>query len=203
MSKNGYPRFFVDKCIVTFLDKIGSSKQTVMSVSKQELKICLPFLGKESLRLRSHLLKFSKIYLPGYCKLQIIFSSKNRLGDHFRFKDKIPLECRSFILYKFLCNKCNLVYYGKTFRHYKVRVFEHLGTSLRTFKPFTYNPKNNNNTAVLNHIQKCKCKVSIDDFCIIGSAKNDFHLRIKESLVIQKDNPVLNKTVKSIPLKLF
>ena len=123
MSKNGYPRFFVDKCIVTFLDKIGSSKQTVMSVSKKELKICLPFLGKESLRLRSHLLKFSKIYLPGYCKLQIIFSSKNRLGDHFRFKDKIPLECRSFILYKFLCNKCNLVYYGKTFRHYQVRVY--------------------------------------------------------------------------------
>ena len=75
--------------------------------------------------------------------------------------------------------------------------------SLRTGKPYTYNPKNINNTAVLSHIQKCKCEASTDDFEIIGSARNDFHLRIKESLLIQKDNPILNKTVKSTPLMLF
>ena len=203
MGKNGYPRHFVDKCIKTFFDKISTPKRTVLTASRKEFRICLPFLGTESLRVRSNLLKFAKTYLPGSCKLQIIFSSDNRLGDYFRFKDKIPLNCRSFILYKFMCNKCNLVYYGKTFRHYKVRVFEHIGTSLRTGKPFSYNPQNSNNTAVLNHIQKCKCNASIDDFKIIGSARNDYHLRIKESLIIQKDNPVLNKSVKSIPLVLF
>ena len=84
-----------------------------------------------------------------------------------------------------------------------VRVNEHIGISLRTGKQYTYNPNNPNNTAVLNHIHKCKCKASIDDFEIVGTAKNDFHLRIKESLIIQKDNPVLNKNVNSIPLTLF
>ena len=78
-----------------------------------------------------------------------------------------------------------------------------LGTSLRTGKPFTYNPKNNNNTAVLNHLHKCKCNASISDFKIIGSASNDYHLRIKESLIIQRDDPFLNKNVQSIPLALF
>ena len=81
--------------------------------------------------------------------------------------------------------------------------FEHLGTSLKTGKPFTYNPKNNNNTAVLNHLHKCDSNASISDFKIIGSASNDYHLRIKESLIIQRDDPLLNKSVKSIPLALF
>ena len=186
-----------------FFDKTSTPKLVVSTVSKKELKLCLPFLGTESLKIRTHLLKFAKTYLPNKCKLQIIFSSGKRLGDCFRFKDRIPLNCRSFLIYKFQCNKCNLVYYGKTFRHFKVRVFEHLGRSLRTNKPFTYNPKNINNTSVLNHIKNCKCDASPIDFSIIGTAKNDFQLRIKESLLIQKDNPILNKTVSSMPLMLF
>ena len=203
MGRNGYPRHFVDKCIKTFFDKISTPKQPVLTASKKVLRICLPFLGIDSLKVRSNLLKFAKNYLPGSCKLQIIFNSQNRLGQCFRFKDKIPLYCRSLILYKFKCGKCNLAYYGKTLRHYKVRVYEHLGTSLLTDKPYTYNPKNINNTAILNHIHNCKYNASVEDFQIIGSAPNDYHLRIKESLLIQRDNPVLNKNVKSIPLELF
>ena len=203
MGKNGYPRHFVDKCIKTFFDKMSTPKQLVPTVSKKELRICLPYMGIDSLKIRKELLKFAKVYLPASCKLQIIFSSQNRLGDYFKFKDKIPLQCRSLVLYRFVCNKCNLIYYGKTFRHFKVRVYEHLGKSLKTDKPYTYNSKNTNNTTVLNHIHNCKCKASIDDFKIIGSAKNDYHLRIKESIIIKKDNPILNKTVKSIPLSLF
>ena len=203
MGKNGYPQHFVDKCIKIFFEKMSTPKQIISTVSKKELRICLPFMGIDSFKIRKDLLRFAKDYLPGYCKLQIIFSSQNRLGDYFKFKDKIPLQCRSYILYRFLCNKCNLVYYGKTFRHYKVRVYEHLGTSLKTNKPYTYNSENSNNTAVLTHIHSCKCEASMDDFKIIGSAKNDYHLRIKESIIIKKDNPILNKSVKSIPLSLL
>ena len=136
-------------------------------------------------------------------KLEIIFKSSNRLMDHFRFKDTIPLDCRSFVLYQYTCGKCNFAYIGKTFRHFKVRVFEHCGRSLKTHRLFTFNPQNNNNTAVLKHINTCKCEASMDDFKIIGSADNDYHLRLKESLLIQRDNPILNKNVQSIPLKLF
>ena len=203
LNRNQYPRSFVDECIRKFFDKRSSPKPSVATVEKKEIRICLPFLGKESLKIKANLLKFAKTYLPGDCKLNVIFKVSNRLGDCFRFKDVIPRECRSLILYKFQCGKCNLAYYGKTFRLFRVRVFEHTGTSLRTWKQFTYNPSNSNNTSVLNHLAKCKANATIDNFEIIGSADNDFNLRIKESLLIKKDDPVLNKSVKSTPLLLF
>ena len=43
----------------------------------------------------------------------------------------------------------------------------------------------------------------MDNFKIIGSATNDFHLKIKESLLIQKNKPKLNGADQSVPLELF
>ena len=185
--------------VKAFLEKMFETKQIVTTVNKRELRICLPFLGKRSLKIISYLSKLAKSYFPE-CKLQIIFHSNNQLGNYFSFKDKILLNCCSFVLYKFMCN---LIYYGKTKQHFKVHVYEHLGISLRTGNRFTYNPKQNNNTAVLNHLHECKCNLSIYNFKIIGSAKNDYLLcLLKESLIIHKDQPLLN-SVKMIPLTLF
>ena len=33
------------------------------------------------------------------------------------------------IVYQYKCDDCNATYYGKTKRHFKVRIFEHLGIS--------------------------------------------------------------------------
>ena len=40
----------------------------------------------------------------------------------------------SNLVYKFKCNICNEIYYGKTKRHFKVRACEHLGTTPLTGK---------------------------------------------------------------------
>ena len=82
-------------------------------------------------------------------------------------------------------------------------MFEHLGISILTGKKYTFNGNNNNNTTVLNHINCNTCNASIDNFRIIGSAKNDFTLCLKESLLIQLNKYDLNKNVKSMPLYLF
>ena len=137
------------------------------------------------------------------CKLQISLNSGCRLGNFFRFKDKVPLNARSLILYKFSCNGCNSIYLGKSKRHYLVRVFEHLGISLATGKHYSYNSKNSNNTAILNHINLSTCNATLDNFRIIGSARNDYSLCLKESLLIQLHKYNLNNNVKSMPLKLF
>ena len=105
------------------------------------------------------------------------------------------------MLYKFSCIDCNVNYIGKTKRHYQVRTSEHLGISKLTNEPLKYNKKTT--TAVRDHIHFCKHKNTADCFKIIGSAKNDYHLKIKESLNIIRENPQLNKTVKSFPLHLF
>ena len=173
-----------------------------MNVPKKEIRICLPFLGKQSLKIRTSLSKFVNSYFP-YCKIQVIFNSNNRLRNFFNFKDKIPINVRSHLLYRFTCSNCKVAYIGKTRRHYLVRVFEHLGVSLRTGKKYTFNPNNNNNTTVLTHLNCTSCNASLEDFCIIGSAKTDELLCIKESLLIQKIKPKLNISVKSTPLSLF
>ena len=55
--------------------------------------------------------------------------------DHsFTFKDKIHIFLRSGIAYKFKCGGCNAIYYGKTKRHFNVRMCEHFGVSALTRK---------------------------------------------------------------------
>ena len=102
-----------------------------------------------------------------------------------------------------MCKSCNAIYIGKTRRHYLVRVFEHLGISLQTHEKFTYNPNNGNNSAILNHVNGHSCTGKEQNFKIIGSASNDYHLCLKESLLIQKHKPGINTSDNSIPLKLF
>ena len=201
-QKNSFPDFFIDRCVKYFLDKIFTGKKVLIVVPKKELRICLPFLGRESFEIKTKLCKFVSKNFP-QCKWQVIFNSNNRLINFFSFKDKIPLSVRSHLLYRYTCDGCNAVYIGKTRRHFLVRVFEHLGTSLRTHKKFTYNANCINNSAVLNHINQQQCVGKQDNFKIIGSAKNDFHLCIKETLLIHKDRSKLNTSDNSMPLKLF
>ena len=56
---------------------------------------------------------------------------------------------------------------------------------------------------VSDHPLKCDCTIDFDHFDILASDTNNFRLLIKESLLIKRDKPVLNRTVKSFLLKLF
>ena len=57
-----------------------------------------------------------------------------KLINFFTFKDKIPVFSRSGIVYKFKCGGWNATYYGKTKRHFKIRMWEHIGVSALTGK---------------------------------------------------------------------
>ena len=49
----------------------------------------------------------------------------------------------------------------------------------------------------------CDHNVSIDDFKILVTSDSDFHIKVKESLLISRDEPILNKNETSLPLYLF
>ena len=57
--------------------------------------------------------------------------------------------------------------------------------------------------AVSDHLLEWNCSIDIDYFDILASDANRFRLLIKESLLIKRDQPQLNKTIKSFPLRLF
>ena len=100
-----------------------------------------------SLSARSALEKTIHDILP-CVNLKVVFRIKNRSSSKFAFKDKISKEMRSLLCYKFQCSSCNATYYGKTKRHLKVRVSEHMGISARTGK----NIKSTKNSAVRDHM---------------------------------------------------
>ena len=201
-KKNNFPVYFIDKCILKFLNKLFTRTNVTKTLpEKEKILIRLPFLGKISLQLKARLRNIYKKCLPNI-KLDIVFHSKNRIRNAFSFKDVISNDLQSLVLYKYKCSICNdACYVGKTKRHYKVRLYEHLGLSIPTDKSLKYTKKNA--TAVRQHIEDCQHASHMYDFSIIGSATNDYHLKIKESLVISKLKPSLNTQGDSIPLVLF
>ena len=48
-------------------------------------------------------------------------------------------------------------------------------------------------TAIKDHMLFCDHLVSLEDFKILASSNSEFHLKIKESLLILRDKPELNK----------
>ena len=63
--------------------------------------------------------------------------------------------------------------------------------------------KNVNESMVSDHRLQCNCAIDFDHFDVLSSDTNSFRLLIKARLIIKSDKPVLNRTVKSFPLKLF
>ena len=197
-KRNGYPINLTDKCIRQFLQKLYVPKKVEHTVNKKQLLLVLPYLGALSFQVRSRLQSCIKNHLP-FCNLRVVFQSKTRLCNLFRFKDAIPKELNSNLVYKFLRNGCNATYYGKTQRHLKVRASEHIGVSPLTGKRV----KTPKKSAICDHILEKGHDVSFDDFNILTKETNAFKLLIKESLLISRDKPELNKNVYSIPLELF
>ena len=65
--------------------------------------------------------------------------------------------------------------------------------------------KNVIESSVSNHhlSLQCDCITDFDHFHILASDTNSFRVLIEESLLIKCDKPILNRTIKSFPLKLF
>ena len=98
-----------------------------------------------------------------------------------------------------MCSNCKVTYYGKTYRHFFTRAAENMGISNLTGKRL----KCVKQSAVSDHRLECNCSIDFDHFDILASDVNKFRLLIKESLLIKHEQPQLNKTIKSFPLKLF
>ena len=48
-----------------------------------------------------------------------------------------------------------------------------------------------------------KVLASFDDFKVLASGNSEFHVKIKKSLLILRDQPIMNKKEASLPLHLL
>ena len=147
-------------------------------VPKRELTFLLPYLGKRSFDLRTRLRRTIERDLPN-CKLKIIFRSKCRLNTLFQFKDLLKKKIHSGIIYRYTCSNCKVTYYGKTFRLFYTRAAEHMGISSLTGKRL----KKVKQSAISDHLLQCNCIITFDVFKLL----------LRESLLIKRDKPFLNR----------
>ena len=133
------------------------------------------------------------------CKLQIVFKSQKKLANIFRFKECLPLNLLPRVVYQYTCGRCNSSYYSETDRHLKIRSGEHIGISPLTFKK-TKPPKK---SAILDHLINCNNIQSFDEFTVLPYGHHKYILEIKETLLIKRDRPILNKNIGSAKLFLF
>ena len=98
-----------------------------------------------------------------------------------------------------MCSCCNTTYYGGTKRHLFVKASEHLGITPLTQK----RDKNPKKSAIIDHILLEDHNATYDDFSILTTESNEFKLHLKESLLIKRDKPELNRNCHTHPLELF
>ena len=129
------------------------------------------------------------------CKL---FKNKTRLGSNFCFKDQIPKDLTSGVVYKFQCGLCNESYHGECVRHLNVKIREHIA-----ILPLPKKQVKPEDRSVADHLPFRNHLASYDDFCNLTRENKKFLLELNESLLIMRDKPSLNRNITSAPLYLF
>ena len=97
-------------------------------------------------------------------KLEIVFKCQTRLSNSFRFKNPLPKDLISGVVYKFQCGLCNESCYGESIRHLDKKSEEHRGMSPLTGKKV----KPSNNSAICDHLIHCNFLPSFDNFSVLA-----------------------------------
>ena len=136
----------------------------------------------------------SKINFRNFAKSfvkKILTLSQFKIKNYFAYKDPIPNDLKSFLVYKFTCASCSSSYIGETCRHFKTRIEEHI--------------KKDNKSHIFKHLHSSEtCFDSYNSLCfeIIDKANSKFDLKIKEALHINWRKPNLNAQQNHLALTL-
>lgn len=150
----------------------------IPTVPKKELSVILPYMETISSSLKWKLRTFFKNLLP-QCNIKLILKSKNRLSYLIRFKNVIPKQLQSHIVYTFPCGNSDITYHGKTESHFNVRYSEHLSTSNLTVKR-----EKRKSSAVSNRPLLHNHDSDFNVLTIICQDNNGFRRLLKENILI-------------------
>lgn len=186
LKRNLFPQHLIDNVIEGHNQNTNSSTSfqpliTEPTTDKPTIRYFkLPFIGYYSELTNRRL----KSLIKRFCidlEVKLVFSSY-KIKNLFSFKDPIPSELQSCVVYQFTCAGCNSRYIGETSRHLSTRIKEHISSDKKShiFKHFKTSPN-------------CKSLYSPSCFEIIDSSNLSTTLKLKEALHINKVKPELNK----------
>ena len=113
LIKNVYLSFLIDKVI-----KKSSDASDVHYFK-------LLYIGNLSHHVKNKLSRLCKEFREENFNIQLVFTSF-KIKNYFSYKDPILDDLKSFLVYKFTCASCSSSYIGKTGRHFKTRIEEHI-----------------------------------------------------------------------------
>ena len=93
------------------------------------------------------------------------------IKNYFSYKDPLPDNLKSFLVYKFTCASYSSSYIGETCRHFKTRIQEHI--------------KRDNKSHIFEHLHftaTCVNSYNSLSYKIINKANSKYDLKIKEAL---------------------
>ena len=116
----------------------------------------------------------------------------------FSFKDKLPHQCRSGVVYYTQCVKCgpSQAYVGKTIN----TLYERFYGSNGHLNPTTKGSKLQEHVSTSGDSE---CGFVFDDIKILDSSHFDLRLRYIESIYLKLDKQNLNTQEWSIPLNII
>ena len=85
----------------------------------------LPYIGNLSHHIKNKLSKLCKEFSKENFNIKLVFNSF-KIKNYFAYKDPIPNDLKSFLVYKFTCASCSSSYIGETCRHFKTRIEENI-----------------------------------------------------------------------------
>ena len=195
-TNNGFSTQLFDKVVKQFLNNKYQPKQCVPSVNKEVKYFKLPYLGQSPTKIRENLQTVLSKFYP-QIEFRFVPINTFKISSFFAFKDRLPSDLRSSVIYSFKCPSCHAGYIGCTQRAFKTRTDEHLGLSSRTGQRLCAPP----HSAVREHSEACDTLIKREHFKIIDSCPVS-DLRVLESLYINSLKPQLNNTLSSVPLNI-
>ena len=190
LIKNAYPSFLIDKVIKKCLNyKFFSNKNQLRDTSDVHY-FKLPYIGNLLHHIKNKLLKLCKRFCEENFNTKLVFTSF-KIKNYFSYKDPIPEDLKSFLVYKFTCVSCSSSYIGETGRHFKTGIEEHV--------------KKDNKSHIFKHLYStvtCFDLYNSLSFKIIDKANPKFDLRTKEALHINRRKPNLNAQQFSLAVTL-
>ena len=162
----------------------------------------IPYFGHKSVQFG---LQISKLIEQNFYHLKpnAIQVNSNKISNIFSYKDKLPKNLQSSVVYQYSCpQECGSVYVGSTVRTLETRIAEHRGVSIRSNKALSTPSHSSIRSHHSSSNSQCRGEISLEQFVVLGSCKGVTGLRILESLHIIHTRPSLNEMSSAFPLKI-
>ena len=169
-----------------------------------------PFIPHISPHIKKQLTAQVKKFFP-HIQFRVILKPSHTIRHMFPYKDCFPLLMKPCVVYKYVCDKCELSYIGSTSRCLMTRSLRHAGLSSTTMGSI----KSKEHSNIRKHTDVCvgpntlmtqpdftiqaPTSVNISNFSILSQHNHEYTLRLAEALHIHFDQPSLNsKTSKAL-----